>query len=69
MNGATPGRVRLKTAAAMLGVHPETLREWAKEGLITYWSVGRGRVMEFDPKDVEALDSSFKRDRREPPVH
>jgi excisionase family DNA binding protein len=68
-NGAAPGRVRLKTAAAMLGVHPETLRRWAHEGLVTYWAIGRGRYMEFDPKDVEAFEASWKRDRVEPPVH
>ena len=65
----TAGRIRLKQAAAMLGVHPETLRRWAHEGMITYWAVGRGRFMEFDPADVEAFDNSFKRDRKEPPVH
>lgn len=63
------GRIRLKPAAAMLGVHPETLRRWAHEGMVTYWAVGRGHYMEFDPQDVEAMDTSFKRDRKEPPVH
>ena len=63
------GRVRLKEAAAQLGVHAETLRRWAHEGMVTYWAVGRGRYMEFDPKDIEALNVSFRRDRAEPPVH
>lgn len=63
------GRIRTKEAAARLGVHPETLRRWAHEGLITYWAVGaRKRVFEFDPRDVEALDMSFKRERQSPPV-
>ena len=65
----TTGRIRLKEAAARLGVHAETLRRWAHDGMLTYWAVGRGRYMEFDPQDVEALDYSFKRDRKEPPVH
>ena len=64
-----PDRIRLKAAAARLGVHPETLRRWAHEGMITYWAVGRGRYMEFDPREVEALDMSFRRDRKEPPVN
>jgi excisionase family DNA binding protein len=58
----TQGRVALKDAAVRLGVHRETLRRWAKDGMVTYWSVGRGRHMEFDPKDIEALDNSFRRD-------
>ena len=61
-------RVRLKEAARMLGVHPETLRRWAHEGMVTYWAVGRGRYMEFDPADISAMDTSFKRDRQAPPV-
>jgi excisionase family DNA binding protein len=62
------GRIRLKEAAARLGVHSETLRRWARDGMITYWAIGRGRYIEFDPKDIEALDMSFKRDRHSPPV-
>ena len=65
----TSGRIRLKEAAARLGVHAETLRRWAHEGMVTYWAVGRGGYMEFDPKDIDALDTSFRRDRKEPPVH
>jgi excisionase family DNA binding protein len=64
----TTGRIRLKEAAHRLGVHAETLRRWASEGMVTYWAVGRGRYMEFDPKDIEALDTSFRRDRATPPV-
>lgn len=63
------GRIRLKEAAARLGVHAETLRRWAKAGDVRHWSVGKGRYMEFDPADIDALDSSFKRDKTEPPVH
>jgi len=62
------GRIRLKDAAAMLGVHAETLRRWAHEGMVTYWAVGKGNYMEFDPKDIQALDTSFRRDRQGPPV-
>jgi excisionase family DNA binding protein len=65
----TAGRIRLKEAAERLGVHAETLRRWAHEGMVSYWAVGRGRYMEFDPKDIDALDHSFKRDRQGPPVH
>ena len=65
----TPGRIRLKDAADRLGVHYITLRRWAREGMVTYWLDGKGRYMEFDPKDIEALDTSFRRDRAEPPTH
>jgi excisionase family DNA binding protein len=64
----TAGRIRLKVAAAMLGVHAETLRRWAHDGMVTFWAVGRGRYLEFDPKDIEALDRSFRREHHEPPV-
>lgn len=65
----TPGRIKLKEAARMLGVHPETLRGWARdEGLIPYWAVGKGRYMEFDPREIEAFDRSARRERVAPPV-
>jgi excisionase family DNA binding protein len=64
----TAGRIRLKQAAEMLGVHPETLRRWAQEGMVSYWAIGRGRYIEFDPKDIEALDTSFRRERSAPPA-
>jgi len=63
-----PGRVRLKEAAALVGVHPETLRKWAHEGMVPFWAVGRGRYMEFDPREIEALNKTFRRDPPEPPV-
>ena len=63
-----PGRIRLKEAAERLGVHVSTLRRWAHEGMVTYWAVGRGHYMEFDPHDIDALDTSFRRDRQGPPV-
>lgn len=62
------GRIRLRAAAEVLGVHPETLRRWAYEGIITHWLVGRGRYMEFDPDDIKALNISFRHDRLAPPV-
>lgn len=65
----TPGRIRLREAAQMMGLSRQTLRRMAREGAITYWEVGRGRYMEFDPADVGALFLSFKRDRRGPPVY
>ena len=60
----TAGRVKLKDAAERLGVHRETLRRWAKEGMVTYWAVGQGRYIEFDPADIEALSQSFRRERQ-----
>jgi len=63
-----PGRIRLKEAAAQIGVHPETLRKWAHQGMVPFWEVGRGRYMEFDPHEVEALDKTFRRDLPMPPT-
>jgi excisionase family DNA binding protein len=62
------GRIKTKEAALRLGVHPDTLRRWAHEGIISYWAVGKGRYMEFDPRDIEALEASWRRDRNSPPV-
>lgn len=62
------GRIRLKEAARRLGVSHWTLRTWAKEGMVTHYLVGKGQYMEFDPKDIEALDVSFRRERHVPPV-
>jgi excisionase family DNA binding protein len=59
-------RISLKEAAAIIGVHPETLRRWAHEGLITYWAIGRGRYMTFDPADVNAFIMAGRRMRTEP---
>lgn len=64
----TAGRIRLSEAARRLGVHPETLRRWAHEGMVTFYVVGRQHRMEFDPRDITALDLSFRRDRHQPPV-
>jgi excisionase family DNA binding protein len=63
MTEAPPAeRIRLKPAAELLGVHAETLRRWARDGMVRYWEVGKGRYMEFDPRDIAALDQSFVRD-------
>lgn len=64
----SPGRISLKEAAARIGVHYETLRRWAKDGMISHWAIGKGGYLEFDPKEVDALIASFRRDRNTPPV-
>jgi excisionase family DNA binding protein len=60
------GRISLKEAAAIIGVHPETLRRWAHEGLITYWAFGSGRYMTFDPADVHAFIEAGRRSHHSP---
>lgn len=62
------GRVTLQEAADRLGVHRETLRRWAHRGLITYWAVGPGNYMTFDPRDVEAFEAAGRHERHAPPV-
>jgi excisionase family DNA binding protein len=61
-------RIRLSEAAQRLGVSVWTLRRWAYRGVVTFYLVGPGNYMEFDPKDIEALGESFRRDRHTPPV-
>ena len=63
-----PQRIRLKAAAESLGVARYTLNRWARAGLITYYLVGQGNYMEFDPRDIEAFALSWKRERKHPPV-
>jgi excisionase family DNA binding protein len=62
------GRLTLTAAAERLGVDRTTLRRWAHDGMVTHYLVGKGQYMEFDPKDIEALDMSFRRERHHPPV-
>ena len=70
MTGPVPitPRVRLREAASMLGVSVWSLRRWAKRGMVTYYIVGQGNYMEFDPRDIAAFDLSFRRPRHEPPL-
>lgn len=63
-----PSRITLADGAKRLGVHRETLRRWARRGLITYWTVGAGQYMTFDPKDIEAFEQAGRHERHAPPV-
>jgi excisionase family DNA binding protein len=42
------------TAAEILGVHPDTVRRWADEGKLPFWTTPGGQ-MRFRREDVEAL--------------
>jgi excisionase family DNA binding protein len=61
-------RIRLKEAAARVGVTHHTLRRWAKRGLISHYLIGPGQYMEFDQREVEAFIVSMRRERATPPV-
>ena len=61
-------RIPLREAAERLGVSRQSLRRWAHAGKITYFLVGEGHYMEFDPRDVDAYERSWRREREAPPV-
>jgi excisionase family DNA binding protein len=54
---ATPQYVTCKQLAAMLGVKPDTVRHWAKSGLVPYLRVGE-QTLRFDPEAVIAALSA-----------
>lgn len=43
-----------KEAACRLGVHVETLRRWARKGVIGHVHVGPARTVRFREADIEA---------------
>ena len=47
--------------AEMLGVKPKTIYDWSHKGLIP--CVKLGRLLRFDPDDIERLVKSKKRER------
>lgn len=53
-----PKLLRIKEAAEILNVHPETLRRWDEKGRLKAIRIGtRRRVGDrrYDPKDIEAI--------------
>jgi excisionase family DNA binding protein len=61
-------RIRLKEAAARLGVGTWTLRRWAKAGAVTYYLVGNGQYMEFEARDILALHLRMRHEGKTPAV-
>lgn len=48
------GDLRLTAAAGELGVHPDTLRQWADEGKVPSWRTPGGH-RRFRVEDLEAF--------------
>ena len=57
-NGHNPRLLKVGEVASLLGIHPNTVRRWATQGLIKTWRVGPRGDRRFDPSDVQALLSS-----------
>lgn len=45
----------IASAARLVGIHPNTLRRWAKEGKVKYYRVGSRGDRRFKKQDVERL--------------
>jgi len=45
----------VREVAAILHVHPNTVREWERQGLLKAHRLGRRRDRRFDPEEVEAF--------------
>jgi excisionase family DNA binding protein len=49
-----PDDLTTPAAAAALGIHPDTLARWAKQGLVPHWRTPAGH-RRFRRQDIEAL--------------
>jgi excisionase family DNA binding protein len=58
VNGRDLRLLKVGEVAALLAIHPNTVRRWAAQGLIKTWRVGPRGDHRFDPSDVQALLSS-----------
>lgn len=47
--------VTVQKAASILGVHPNTIREWSKDGKLRTYRVGTRRDRRFNRNDILAL--------------
>lgn len=48
MVSRNPNHMRVKQAAAISGVHEETIRRWYRKGAIRHWTNGGGRTVLVD---------------------
>lgn len=54
-NTLPEGYVRLTKAAAYVDFHPDTLRKRAKDGLVTYYKLGKRGDLRFRVADLDEL--------------
>jgi len=52
-----PRMLTLKEAAALLGVHPGTLRLWERTGAIKAYRLGKRRTYRFRVEELEKFQS------------
>jgi excisionase family DNA binding protein len=53
--------ITIKQASDLLKVHPNTIRNWIKTGILKYYQVGRGYKVLVKTEDIdEILDKSSK---------
>ena len=45
--------ITIKQAAELLGVHPNTIRNWIKTGILRHYQVGRGYRVLLKTEDIE----------------
>ena len=56
--------LRIKEAAEYLGVSPNTLRNWGREGKITEYRHPMNNYRLYNPRDLDRLLREAKRSRR-----
>jgi hypothetical protein len=41
-------------------MNPRTLARWARAGEVTFYVVGKGHYMEFDPDDIRSMGERMR---------
>jgi len=47
--------IKLKEAAEILSVHPNTLRLWDKKGILTAVRIGERKIRRYRVRDIEKI--------------
>ncbi len=47
--------ITIKQAAEILRVHPNTIRNWIRAGILRYYQVGRGYKVLLKTEDIERV--------------
>jgi excisionase family DNA binding protein len=55
--------ITVKKAAEMLGVHPNTIRNWIEAGILKRYQVGRGYRVLLKTEDIETAVSQKSGER------